>query len=458
MTFETPFFIAFAATLLVMIVTAASGKDKTRTAQDFSVAGRRSGKWNVAGAIMGTLVGGASTIGTVQLAFLYGLSAWWFTLGAGLACLFLGLFMAAPLRHGEVETIPQFISRYYGGAPRVAASLFSALGMFVHIVAQLLACGAILTSLFGFTPLQGALLAALLVAAVSLRQGMLAAGRIGLVKLFLLYLTMVSAGLLAFHLSGGWNGLRQSFPPFPWFSLFGYGVGEGVGDLLSMLVGVVSTQTYLQAVFSARDQQAARQGALLSAILIPPLGLFGIAVGLYMRSSQPALDSALALPTFLANHLPGPFAGIAFATLLIAALGTAAGLTVGVGTTLKVDVLARFRWVQQRELLTLRLVTLGVLVLALLLLLANLGSTIMAWSFLSMGLRGATLCLPLLAAIFLKERTSSRGGALAIFVGPLCVLATGIFELPLPPLYPGLSAAAIVLGAGLLYQRSLGRS
>ena len=35
----------------------------------------------VAGAIMGTLVGGSSTIGTAQLAYQYGMSAWWFTLG-----------------------------------------------------------------------------------------------------------------------------------------------------------------------------------------------------------------------------------------------------------------------------------------------------------------------------------------------------------------------------------------
>ena len=45
----------------------------------------------VAGAIMGTLVGGSSTVGTAQLAYEYGMSAWWFTLGAGIACLILAL-------------------------------------------------------------------------------------------------------------------------------------------------------------------------------------------------------------------------------------------------------------------------------------------------------------------------------------------------------------------------------
>ncbi|MBQ2218175.1 MAG: sodium:solute symporter family protein, partial [Firmicutes bacterium] len=43
----------------------------------------------VAGVIIGTLVGGSSTVGTAQLAYTYGLSAWWFTLGAGISCLVL---------------------------------------------------------------------------------------------------------------------------------------------------------------------------------------------------------------------------------------------------------------------------------------------------------------------------------------------------------------------------------
>ncbi len=334
------FLLAFALTLVAMAWLALTGGRGVRGGADFSLAGRKAGSWHVAGAIMGTLVGGASTIGTAQLAFLFGLSAWWFTLGAGIACLLLGLFLAGPLRAGEAETIPQFISRYHGERARVAASLFSSLGMFVHIVAQLLACGALLSTLFGFGLLPAALVSAGLIGLTVFAGGMQGAGTFGLAKLFLLYLTMVGAGVLAWRLAGGWEGLRGTFPVYPWFSLFGYGVREGVNDLLSMLVGVISTQTYLQAVFSARDRRAARAGALWSALLIPPLGLFGIAVGLYMRQADPFLASVKALPAFLQGHLPPLFAGAAFAALLIAAVGTGAGLTLGVATTLRVDVLS----------------------------------------------------------------------------------------------------------------------
>lgn len=448
------FVIPFLATLAAMLGLAVAGTRHVRTATDFSLAGRKAGQWHVAGGIMGTLVGGASTVGTVQLAFLYGFSAWWFTLGAGLACLFLGLALAPALRQGMVETIPQFIARYHGERARVVASLFSALGMFVHILAQLLACGAILATLFGVSILNGALISSVLVSLFALCGGMHSAGSLGIVKLLLLYLIMASAGYAALHAAGGWHRLSAAFPPFPWFSLFGYGIREGASDLISMLVGVMSTQTYIQAVFASRDRQAARRGALISAVMIPPLGLFGIAVGLFMRHTQPSLDSARALPLFLLQQFPAGLAGIAFATLLIAAVATAAGLTLGVGTTLKVDILARLRLRERHELAVMRLVTLGVIATAMGILLFNLDSAIMKWSFLSMGLRGATLCLPLLGAVFLGARTSRRGGALSIYLAPLAVIIAGLSGFSsLPPLMAGLGVSLMALLVGFACDR-----
>ena len=374
---DLPFLVAFIATLIFILAMAWGSRAKAHSSGDFSLGGRKAGSWSVFGAITGTLVGGASTIGTAQLAFIYGLSAWWFTLGAGLACLFLGVFLAVPLRNSQVETIPQFISRYHGHRARIAASLFTALGMFIQIVAQLLACGAILAVLFDLKLVWSAALSALLVVLFTLGGGMKAAGLTGIIKMGLIYLTMIVAGFWALHLSGGWGGLKNAFPHFPWFSLFGYGVKEGLSDLLSMVVGVISTQTYLQAIFSAQDGATARRGALLSAVLIPPLGLLGILVGLYMRQLRPELESALALPTFILENLPTGLAGVAFATLLIAAVGTASGLALGVATTLKADVLRRWLTGGLYELTVFRVLTAFVVLSAFILLLFNLGSAIM---------------------------------------------------------------------------------
>ena len=63
-----------------------------KSAAGYSVGGRSAGVPLVAGSIAGTVVGGGATIGTAQLAFNFGLSAWWFTLGSGIAFILMGLF------------------------------------------------------------------------------------------------------------------------------------------------------------------------------------------------------------------------------------------------------------------------------------------------------------------------------------------------------------------------------
>src|SRR5258708_9175780 len=69
-------------TLCIALIALVSGW-RVRSTGEFTVAGRRDGWAVVSGIIVGALVGGSSTIGTAQAAFVYGMPAWWFTLGAG---------------------------------------------------------------------------------------------------------------------------------------------------------------------------------------------------------------------------------------------------------------------------------------------------------------------------------------------------------------------------------------
>ena len=74
--------VGLLATIALIIGVGIYSGRKVRSAADFaSGGGKASGAWIVCGAIMGTLVSGQATIGTAQLAFNYGMSAWWFTWG-----------------------------------------------------------------------------------------------------------------------------------------------------------------------------------------------------------------------------------------------------------------------------------------------------------------------------------------------------------------------------------------
>ncbi len=431
---------------------------QVKSASDFAVGGRQIGANLVAGTIIGTLVGGSSTIGTAQLAFRYGFSAIWFTLGAGLSCLFLGLVLARPLREANVQTVPQFLARVYGPSAAPLAGVFTSVGIFLNVIAQMLSAIALLTSMFPLSSFTAALIAAGLIIAYVIFGGVWGTGLVGLAKTILLYFSLLVIGFLAYSMAGGWVGLRSAFPAFPWFSLFGRGVTKDLASGFSLLAGVISTQTYLQAMFSGRDVAASRTGAVVSGILIPPMGLAGIMVGLYMRLNFPDINPAEAMPMFILRYLNPGLGGITLATLLISTIGTGAGLTLGVSTMLSQDLykkMLRPKATDQQVLLASRLMIIGVAALTLFFVTGNLNSLILKWSFLSMGLRGSTVCLPLLGAIFARRYVTPAAGRLAIVLAPLVALVWA-FAIPegTDPLYIGMLVSGGTLLLSPLWRRA----
>ena len=156
----------FAGALSIAILFVLLGILFSRNVQshsDYSVAGRQASATAVSGIIMGALVGGASTVGTVQMAYEFGLSAWWFTLGAGIGCLFLGIWFAKPLRNSDLITIPEFLKKQYGIQTSLISMFASSLGTFLSVVAQYLAGVALMRSVFPMSSSQATVLIAFLV-------------------------------------------------------------------------------------------------------------------------------------------------------------------------------------------------------------------------------------------------------------------------------------------------------
>ncbi len=396
------FTLIFAA---IVIATMRTGR-RVGTETDFALADRRATSGDVAWIIIGTLVGGAATVGTVQMAYLYGFAAWYFTLGSGLACLVLALVFSRALRTSESITVAQFLGRHFGPGFQTYSSLIASGGMLMQIVAQFLAAVALIGAVFDLPPAPAIGGAAFLILGMIIGGGVAGAGLVGKLKCFLLYLIMLLGAGLALDRAGGWEallaGARSKGNPL---SLFAYGLRPAVVDLGSMIIGVLSTQIYLQAVFAAQTVRAARRGALLSAALIPPLGLLGIVIGLYLRGQAPQLagDTARALPLFIDQAFPAPLAALMLAGLLVIVLGTGAGLALGVTTSLYNDLLARMPWMRARQGMALMRTCCALIVLlAATVAWLSLHTPILQWSYVAMGLRGTAIFAGLCLATFFR--------------------------------------------------------
>lgn len=421
----------------------------------------------VAGLIMGTLVGGSSTVGTAQLAYNFGMSAWWFTLGSGIACLVLALFYVGPLRRQNSPTLVGMIHHEYGDRAGLAASVLNSVGTFINILSQLLAASAVvLVVLPGMGSGWTIALSAVFMALYVVFGGAKGAGLAGILKLVLLYVAMVSCGLLAFGHIGGMTGLQTAMDSFSqelgrnFASMFCRGAGTDLGACVSLLLGVLTTQTYAQAVLSAKSDRAARTGAIISACLIPPIGIFGIIVGLYMRTvTDPTVFVAkAALTSFILEYsgMPALLSGIVLGALFIASVGTGAGLALGVATIVDREMIHDGKHHPKFSSSAAgRILIVFVLAAASLLAIVVPSDTILNFAFMSMGLRGCTVFAPLCFVLWAKGRVEGRYALLSIVAGSVVALILGVLNmlaliaLPCDAVFPGVAVGLAVMFVGL---------
>ncbi|MCK8825673.1 sodium:solute symporter family protein [Fuchsiella alkaliacetigena] len=437
----------------VLIISVFSIK-KVDSISEFIVGSQEVGAGIVMGTILGTLIGGTSTIATVQLAYQSGLSGIAFTLGAGLGCIILGLFFTKTLREAEVETGPQFLVKAFGSKAGPLSSLFISLGTLINIIGNTLAAVALLTSVFGLAPALAVVLTGGLIIAYVFFGGIQGLGLMGIVKSILVYLVMLLAGMTALRSAGGLAGLGLSLELQSLVQLFERGISNDLLAVGAVIVGVLSTQTYLQAVFMGKDVRTSRVGTITSGLLMIPLGLIGTSVGLYMQLNYPGIDSSQALPIFILEYFSPVLAGVILATLLIMVIITGAGLTLGVSTIFSRDIYGKLinpGATDKESIKVSRLAILAIVGFSSLFTLGNVGTVIMEWSYLSMALRGAAMFLPFLGAVFFNQEISQRAGVLTIAIAPSMSLLWAIFSpVQLDPLYIGLLIGLIILGSSFL--------
>lgn len=482
--------ICIIATMALLLAIGVWTGRKVNDAHSFATGGK-AGTWMVCGVIMGTLVGGQSTIGTAQMAFSYGLSAWWFTIGTSLGALVLALCFVGPLRRSGSTTLTEIIAREYGRRAERVGTVLCMIGIFISIVAQILSSSAMMGTLFGTTLLWSSLISAAFIVLFVLFGGIKSAGAGGIVKLALLYFSSIAAGVVVLQRGDGYEGLQSSIATMlegttigggaggaealhqRYNSLTARGAAKDIGAAFSLILGVLSTQTYAQAVWSARGDKEARRGAWLCTLFTPLIGGACTLVGLYMRGhyitaeEQATLlaaggkipegigileETAQAFPVFIKNHLPAWAGGIVLGTLFVTILGGGSGLALGAATIFVRDIYNRLpnrHNGAQTSTRVYRTTLVAMLAIGVVVAIADRNTYINDLGFLSLGLRATALLFPLCCALFFAGRFGRNFAVASMIVGTAVMLAAYWLRLPLDPSYWGLCAGLIVMACGM---------
>lgn len=447
------------ATLLATLAPGFIAARRIKSADDYSVGGRKSGVGLVAGSIIGTIVGGAATVGTAQLGFRLGLTAWWFTLGSGLALIVMAIFYAMPLRKSGLTTVSEFLVLNYGKKAGYLASLSSSFGIFFSVVASTLTGLHLIAYIFNLNLYVAGVVLVTVTASFVFFGGMSGGGMAGLLKIGLIFSSIAIGGVMAFTSMGCLEGLTATFPAYPWFSLFGRGLNDGLYSLCSMIVGVISTQSYVQAIFSAKDTKTAAVGCIAAAIVVIPVGLPSVMIGMFMHAHHPNITAISALPMYLLTYLPEWLGGIGIGALLLSSIGSMGGLSLGIATLITRDVVKNI-WKDmdsKQGLIVNRILVVVAMFVAIVFVFFHLDSSVLDFNYLSMALRASGIFVPLTFCIFANGKIEAKWGVMSIAFGiATACLWPYLSPIKISSLFPALAVNTLFLLIGLMVGKKEG--
>lgn len=425
------------------------------SAEGFSLNGRKTSASMVAGAIAGSCIGGGATVGTSQMAFTLGLSAWWFTLGIGIGFIIMALFFAKPLRNSGQETISQILVQAYDKHSGPIASIIASLGIFFACVSSVLPAIYIVARLMNISIYISSAILMVLVCVYIFFGGMKGASVSGLLKTIILWAMLLVVGYIAYHKLDSFQNFNEVFSEPKWLDIFGQGVPHAIENVISLIAGVLCAQTYAQVIFSAKNVHAARIGSIAAALVSMPVGLPCIMAGMYMHANHPEIPPILALPEFIIENLPQTLAGITLGVVMVSLISSISGLTLGISTMFSRDLVSGVFNVKDsvKLLMANRIAIIVVTIIVILFSLYHQESQILTWNFLSMSLRGS-IFIPLTIAIFKPKLLSPIWAIIAMIVSAfLAATSETLFHITIRPLFVAFIASSIVVIIGILVRR-----
>ena len=374
---------------------------------------------------------------------------------AGALLFILALFFVKPLRNSRHNTMPEIITAEYGKKVGVTTAILNSFGNFLGVVAQTISGTVLIMTITSLDRVPAAVVILMIMFLYMVFGGVLSAGIVGYAKMLLLFAASAFWFIyLNTHyesLLGYWN-LPAVLPHGQYFSLFSRGYSTDIGAGFSVVLGLMSTQAYMQSVISGKTAKITSWSLIISGMIIFLTGIISVYIGMFMRVHYPETPSQMVLPTFILCEMPPLLGGAMLGLLLISVIGSCASLALGISALIYNNVLKparKARGITEDSIFLTRLILVVVLILASVVCIGNFGQLILGWSFLSMALRGTVIFIPMCAALFLSGRISSRFALAATICGPVSVVLVEILNVPgLDGIFVGVVVSFIILSIG----------
>lgn len=426
-------------------------KRKTKTTEDYFLAGRNLGWFVIGASIFASNIGsehvvglaGAGAGGKMPL-LIYELHAW--------LVLTLGwVFLPFYLRSG-VFTMPEFLEKRFSSGTRWFLSIFSLMAyILTKVSVTVYAGGIVISSLLHIDFWTGALVTVVITGVYTVLGGMRAVAYTEAIQTVILVMGAATLTFVGVQAAGGWGEVRANLEPgylnmwrpnsdadFPWFPLV----------ITSSIVGTwywCTDQYIVQRVLAAKNIQQGRRGTIFGGLLkLLPVFLFLIpgVVALALKNkgelSWDTPDQAFA--ALLMNKMPVGLRGLVAAGLLAALMSSLASVFNSCSTLFTIDIYKKLRPndSEQKLLRIGRVATTVVVILGILWIPIMQNISGVLYEYLQ---SVQAYIAPPITAVFLlgifSKRINSKGANITLIVGLMVAILRIVLELSRNSLEPG---------------------
>jgi SSS family solute:Na+ symporter len=266
---------------LVMIAIGVVASGRSRTYDEFLVAGRTHGVFSTTLSILATAIGASATVGLMDQTAAKGFPYFWFLGAAAIGLLVQGLTVAGAIRRTGARTFSEVVEKQFGPRVHRVISILIVLGWTAIVAAQFKAAGSLVEGMSGsrIGYQAGVILAAALIVFYTLPGGQHAVILTDVVQF-----GMVAAGILGLLVFLLIHAPFSGHVPLPLFNEQ-FTAGDWLYHLLIVGGIYVISPNLFSRCFSARDERTARKAVLISAPVMALSGFIIAFIGVYAAAS-----------------------------------------------------------------------------------------------------------------------------------------------------------------------------
>ena len=328
--------LAFIIYLIVLIIIGIWTSKFNKTLDDFIIGGRKLGAWPVAISAGASDMSGWLVMGVPGRAFTYGISSIWIAIGCTLGTLFNWGAIAKRLRRFTEKlhslTIPDFLEERYKDDThtiRAIATVVIIIFMVAYVSVQMVACGKILSEIFGWDYLLSLLIGFAIITFYTLMGGFFAVAWTDLFQGMLMLFVLLILPIIGIIQLGG---LGAVFSKIGEININNLSPTFGYGGLLFLLFAIASMswffgypgQPHIITRFMAIKEEKKIWNSTLIGMVWVIVCLWGaVLIGIVGLAYFKALpDPEKVMPLLTTQLLPDWGVGIVVAALTAAIMST----------------------------------------------------------------------------------------------------------------------------------------